>query len=97
LIQRPDNVITTFQTAGLERRTSTCKVQKAASGWSVSFQRTENMLKPFRIQRPDNVNDNLSNFRLRKGLHLQGPEGSLWHVVPELGGRKMSGFRDWIM
>jgi hypothetical protein len=46
--------MTTFQTSGWERA-STCRVQRAASSWSVRFQRPENALKPFRIQRPDSV------------------------------------------
>jgi hypothetical protein len=46
--------MTTFYTASLERRTSTCRVEKAASSLSVKFLRPENSSKPFRIQRPDN-------------------------------------------
>jgi hypothetical protein len=42
--------MTTFPTSGWER-TYTCRVQRAASSWSVRFQRPENV----RIQRLDNV------------------------------------------
>jgi hypothetical protein len=41
--------MTTFRTSGWERA-PTWRVQRAASSWSVKFQRPENV----RIQRPDN-------------------------------------------